>query len=75
MDVSLSSLSKILLSTNDILLVGYPGYQSLKICWLLPMVLVRGPKRSPKLIRYFELLIVVAVQSNAPSFAFAGSFY
>ena len=45
---------------------------------LLPpsgILLVRGHKRSPKFVRYFEILIVVAAaQSNALLFALGGKF-
>ena len=43
---------------------------------LLPsdILLVWGRKRSPKFVRYFEILIVAADQSNALLFSFGGKF-
>ena len=44
---------------------------------LLPpsgILLVWGRKRSPKFVRYFEILIVAAAQSNALLFALGGKF-
>ena len=37
-------------------------------------LLVWGRKRSPKFVRYFEILIVAAAQSNALLFALGGKF-